>query len=367
MQDAENAPGLDLRATDPFLKDLRGRVQAYFETSGRTARDCPRMYAKTAVVLGWFGVSYISLVFFASTWWTGALASLSLALAIAAVGFNVQHDGSHRAYSRRLWVNKLMAASMDLVGASSFLWARKHNTFHHTYTNITGQDDDIDLTPLGRFSPHQRRWGFHRFQHLYLWFFYGFITLKWHLLDDFYDLARGKVGNHPLIRPRGHDLVVLIAGKVISFSLAFVIPALVHPFWLVLAFYAGTLWISGIVLSVVFQLAHVVEEAEFPSPEKGREELRAHWARHQLRTTVDFARGSRMLTWFLGGLNFQVEHHLFPRVCHIHYPALSRLVEEACAEAGVPYNAHPTFLSSLASHFHWLRRMGEAPAAAATK
>jgi len=358
MQIATNTMDRDAERADPFLKDLRARVAAHFESTGQSPRDCPRMYLKTAIVFTWFFSSYAVLVFFSPNWWTACLASVSLALAISGIGFNVQHDGSHRAYSNHMWLNKLTAMSMDLVGASSFHWARKHNTFHHTYTNITGEDDDISLSPFGRLSPHQKRYSFHRYQHFYLWFLYGFLTMKWQLVDDFRNLISGKVGHHHIGRPRGRDLAIFIGGKVVSLSLALVIPSFFHPFWMVLVFYAGTLWITGVVLSVVFQLAHVVEEAEFPTPEQARKELKKNWAVHQLRTTVNFARKNAFLTWYLGGLNYQVEHHLFPRVCHTHYPKITRLVEEACRERGVPYLSHKTMRSSLASHFRWLRRMG---------
>lgn len=359
MQETSNTSELELERVDPFLKDLRAQVAAHFKNSGESPRDCPRMYLKTAIMFAWFFSSYVLLVFFTPNWWSASLAAVSLALAMAGIGFNVQHDGSHRAYSDRMWLNKLTAMSMDLVGASSFHWARKHNTFHHTYTNISGEDDDIKLAPFGRLAPDQKLRVLHRYQHLYLWFFYGFLTMKWQLLDDFHNWASGTVGTHKIGRPHGRDLAIFLGGKVVSISLALVIPSFFHPFWLVAAFYAGTLWITGVVLSVVFQLAHVVEEADFPSPDHAREDLRKNWAAHQLRTTVDFARDNRILTWYLGGLNYQVEHHLFPKVCHIHYPKISRLVEEACRERGIQYRAHKTMRSSLLSHYRWLRRMGQ--------
>jgi linoleoyl-CoA desaturase len=349
----------ELEPTDPFYQDLRGRVSSYLKENGLKPRDCPRMYWKTGIVFAWFIASYVLLVWFTPNWWSASLASVSLALAMAGIGFNVQHDGSHRAYSDRAWVNKLTAMSLDLVGASSFHWARKHNTFHHTYTNISGHDDDISLGALGRLSPHQKRHRFHRFQHLYLWFFYGFIILKWQLIDDFQNWITGRIASHRAPRPRGLDLAIFLGGKAVSLSLALVVPSLFHPFWQVLAFYALTLWVAGIVISIVFQLAHVVEEADFPESGQARRNLKKNWAAHQLSTTVDFARNNPILTWYLGGLNYQVEHHLFPKVCHIHYPKLAPVVEQAAREAGVPYQAHRTMRSSLKSHFHWLRRMGQ--------
>ncbi len=186
------------------------------------------MYLKTAIVLTWFAASYALLVFVATTWWMALPLAISLALAMAAIGFNIQHDGSHGAYSKHPWINKLMALSLDMLGGSSYGWACKHNVVHHTYSNITGHDDDIDIGILGRISPHQKRFNFHRWQHIYLWLLYGFVAIKWHFYDDFRDVAIGRFGGlrHP--RPKGWDLATFIGGKALFFSLAIGIPLLVH-------------------------------------------------------------------------------------------------------------------------------------------
>ncbi len=356
---ANAAQKLKFSGADAFQKALKARVDRYFRFTKRSPRDCPQMYLKTAVVLLWFLASYAVLVFAPLTWWMSLPIAASLGLSIASIGFNIQHDGGHRAYSDRPWVNRLMGMTLDLIGGSSYVWDHKHNTVHHTYANITGHDDDIEVGFLARMSPHQKRLKFHRFQHWYLWALYGFLPVKWQLFDDFYNIARGKIGNHRFARPRGKDLAIFVAGKLTFYSLAFVIPALFHPLWMVIAFYALANWINGILLATVFQLAHVVEEAEFPMPEESTGKMPTHWAVHQVQTTVDFARKNRVLSWFLGGLNFQVEHHLFPRICHVHYPKLSRMVERGCKRFGVQYNAHKSFLAGVASHFRWLRQMGQ--------
>jgi len=354
-------PKPKFNGSDRFLRELRRRVDAYFEKTGRKKRDCPQMYFKTATILAWFAASYFLLLFVATSWWTIVPLAILLGLSIAAIGFNIQHDGGHKGYSDIPWVNKIMALTLDLMGGSSYLWDWKHNSIHHTYTNITGHDDDINVGFLGRLSPHQKRMGFHRLQGIYLWVLYGFLAIKWHLYDDFQNVAVGKIGNHKIPRPKGKDLAIFIAGKVVFFSIAFVIPMLLHPFWVVVGVYALAAFVSGIVLSVVFQLAHCVEDASFPMTEtqpNGTEKIMNEWAIHQVETTVDFARGSKIACWFLGGLNFQIEHHLFNRICHVHYPALSKVVEETCQEFGVKYAAHKTFLGAVASHFRWLVQMG---------
>ncbi|QJW95453.1 fatty acid desaturase family protein [Frigoriglobus tundricola] len=341
-----------------FMTELRRRADAYFAETGRSERDCWRMYLKTAVILAWLATSYALLVFAAPTVWLAAPLSISLAFAISAVGFSIQHDGGHHAYSRFAWVNRLAALSLDLIGASSYLWRWKHVVYHHTYPNVDGQDTDIDVGFVARLAPQQRRRWFHRWQHLYLWPLYGLTASVWHLYGDFRDVITGQIGAHRIPRPKGWDLVVFLVGKLVSIGLLLGVPMCVHSWWVVFTFYMVVTAVVGVVLTVVFQLAHCVGEAEFPEPIDGGRRMEGAWAVHQVRTTVDFARQSRVLCWLLGGLNFQVVHHLFPRVCHIHYPALSRIVEATCRDFGVRYSAHQTFLAGIVSHFRWLRDLG---------
>ncbi len=348
---------LKFTAPDRFFPDLRGRVDRYFESAGRR-RDCPQMYLKSAIIMLWFVGSYLGLLLWASTWYQALPLALSLGLAMAAIGFNIQHDGGHRAYSDRPWINRLAAMSLDLLGGSSFMWARKHNSVHHTYANITGHDDDIDLGPIGRLSPFQRRYSFHRFQHLYLWALYGFVPTKWQFFDDFRDLLRGRIASSKVPTLRWTDWLTFFAGKTVFVFLAVVIPLMLHSWTHVLLWYAVASFVQGVVLGVVFQLAHCVEETSFPMPDPQTGRMATDWAVHQLLTTIDFGRENRLLSWYIGGLNFQIEHHLFPQVCHIHYPALSKLVEATCREHGVQYFAHRTLGSGIASHYRWLRRMG---------
>ncbi len=352
---------LKFNSGDRFILELRRRVDAYFEQTGKPRRDCPQMYFKTATILAWFFGAYFILLFAVHSAWLIVPLAAILGLALAAIGFNIQHDGGHRAYSDRPWVNKVMALTLDLMGGSSYLWNWKHNTLHHTYPNIDGHDDDIDVGFLGRLSPHQRRFVFHRFQGIYLWALYGFLAIKWHFFDDFHQVAIGRIGGHRIPRPRGSDLLIFIAGKVAFFSMVFVIPMLMHPWWAVVGTYAIASFVSGVVLSVVFQLAHCVDGAQFPTPQstaQGTETMATSWSVHQVLTTVNFSRDNRLLSWFLGGLNFQVEHHLLSKICHVHYPALSKIVEELCHEFGLRYQAHRTFWSAVASHYRWLVEMG---------
>jgi len=230
--------------------------------------------------------------------------------------------------------------------------------FHHMYVNVAGHDADIDLGVFGRLSPQQPHRAVYRWQQWYLWPLYGLMVIKWHLYDDFRDVITGRIGGHRFPRPRGWELVVFVGGKLVFLTLAFGIPLLFHPFWTVVLFYVITVGVVGVVLSVVFQLAHAVEEARFPVPQPGTTRMQEAWAVHQAGSTVDFARDNRLVSWLVGGLNFQIEHHLFPTICHINYPAISRVVERTCREYNVPYKANPSFHAAVASHYRWLKHMG---------
>lgn len=360
-----HADRLKFNGDNSFHRELRRRVEAEFKRSATRQRDSARMYLKTSIILATFALVYVALVFFATTWWQALPLAVVLGTAMAGIGFNIMHDGGHQAYSERRWVNRLMALTLDLVGGSSYIWQWKHARFHHTWVNVAGHDSDIDLGVLGRLSPLQPRRPWHRWQHFYLWPLYGVTAIRWHLYGDFRDMITGTVGERPFNRPKGWDLVGFVGGKLVFFTLAFGLPLAFHSFGIVLGFYALVSAVAGILLALVFQMAHVVEEAEFPVPDDTGRQMATPWAIHQLQTTVDFARGNRVLSWLIGGLNFQIEHHLFPRISHIHYPLVARVVEDTCHEFGVSYLEHRTFGAGLASHYRWLRQLGQPEAAAA--
>lgn len=340
-----------------FRSALRERVGDYFLSHQTEERDQPAMYVKTLTIFLWFFTSYILLVFAPIPFWGRILAAVSLAFAAAGIGFSVMHDAGHGAYSKRPWVNKTAFFALDFLGGSSYLWNIKHNVLHHSFANIDGHDDDIDIGVLGRLSPEQRYLPFHRFQHFYVWFLYGMMTVKWHLYDDFNKLIQGQIGPRKIPAMKTGDKIIFVAGKLLFVSYAFVIPALVWGIWWTLAFYFLATFVQGVIMGTTFQLAHCVEEAQFPVPcEAAR--LEHDWATHQVMTTVNFAPKNRLMSWYVGGLNFQIEHHLFPKISHIHYPALSQIVEQTCQDFGLPYRVNRSTRSGIASHFRWLRSLG---------
>ncbi|MDA2919971.1 acyl-CoA desaturase [Desulfobacterota bacterium AH_259_B03_O07] len=344
-----------------FERELNKRVNAYLENTSNTKRNYFNMYLKSFLAISWVIVSYCLIVFSGLPVWGIILASVSLSFALNALSFNVMHDAIHGAYSKHKIVNKLMGHWLDLIGGSSYIWNFKHNHDHHSYPNITGHDGDVEVGVFARFTPHQKKYFFHRFQHIYIWFLYGFLAIKWHLIDDFYNYFTGKLNGHDIERPKGMDAVIFFGGKIFFFIIVFVVPSLYYPVPYVIGFYVLIAMMQGVIMSLVFQLAHCVEEAEFPMQDEEAGIMDRTWIVHQIYTTVDFARGNKLLTWYLGGLNYQVEHHLHPKICHINYPEMSRIVEETCKEYGVPYSAHGGFLDGVRSHYNWLRELAHAP------
>jgi linoleoyl-CoA desaturase len=352
-------------AKGAFSRDLAVAVDAYFGERGRSRRDVPWMYLKSSLILIWFVASWAMLVFVARGAFQGALCAISLGLSIAGVGMSVQHDANHDAYSKHGWINRFFGSMLDFMGVCSFIWRPKHNVFHHTFTNIEGVDFDLDFGLLARLSPAQPRRRWHRYQHLYLWFFYGLLLPKWVFFDDFAILRHRLIGKHALPTPSRADIAGFFGWKVFFLAWAVVIPALFHPLWQVLVFHGVAAFTLGATLGTVFQLAHCTDAATFPAAPTSGEKMDHEWAVHQLATCVDFAPKNALVTWFVGGLNFQVVHHLFPKVCHLHYPGLAVVVAEVAGRHGLRYRTHATFGSALLSHFKHLRLMGRRPLLAA--
>jgi linoleoyl-CoA desaturase len=369
MTETSLQPRVRFARDDGFHAGLKRDVAAHLARAGRARWGDARMHAKTALILGWFAGSYaLLLTLGASSPWLAAGLTVSLALATAGIGFSVMHDANHGAYSRSPAVNRALGLTLDLVGASSCVWRHKHNVQHHTYANIDGLDADVDAGPFLRLAPSQRRLPLHRFQHLYAWFLYGVLALKWWFVDDAMDLARGRIGTTAFRRPRA-ELVTALLGKAVFVGWTLVVPALVFRTpWTLVYFVLGS-GLLGLVLSVVFQLAHTVPGARYLAAAPGEQRLSTGWAEHQVWTTADFAPRNRLLSWYVGGLNFQVEHHLFPDVCHVHYPALAAIVAGACRARGLPYRVHPSLRAAVAEHYRHLRalaRAGEEVAPAAS-
>jgi linoleoyl-CoA desaturase len=333
----------------------------------RTLRRAHRRLQRKALVIGgWYIASYV-LLLLAGSWWLGIIACTSLAVSMAGVGFNIQHDANHNALfrtrgSKRLTVaNRAVGWSMYAVGASASQWIKGHVQVHHAATNVVGKDDDIALQPFGRLAPQQHRYPWHRFQHLYLWALYCFTAVSIMVADVIGVISQSVSGDRLGKRPTFGDYTVLLLTKAAFVFAMVVVPLLLHPWWIVVLGISLTLAIAGLLLGVVFQLAHAVEQAEF----RTSDELPAvGWHEWQVRSTVDFCHGrgpvARMVTWYTGGLNYQTEHHLFPRVPHTAYPDILPVVQRVCDDFSVEHRVQPTLRQALGSHYRHLRCLGQA-------
>ena len=347
-----------------FRKLLNQRIDAYMSENKLPARDVPAMYLKTAVVLAWWIVTYTLLLLGGFSWPITAVLCLSLSFAIAGVGFNVMHDAIHGGYSNKPWMNKLMGFTVELLGASSFVWRQKHNVWHHTYTNISGLDEDLESNGLLRLSPHEDWKPGFQFQQWYMPFVYGLTSFSF-IIRDFRVFFTGKSDEHHVFpKMSTNDRGLFLLGKTLYFTLMIGIPLLVFPWWQVLVQWFAIMFVVGVTLAAIFQLAHVMEPATFPEPVGDPLHIENEWAIHEVETTVNFAPRNALVNWYSGGLNYQIEHHLFPHICHVHYPKLSPIVRATCAEFDVAYNSYDTWLGALWGHIKALEGLGRRPASA---
>lgn len=347
-----------LSQSNNFHAELRQRINAYFTEMGSAKTGNYKLFAK-AIILGIsFLLVYTHLVFFTPAYWAAILECIVLGGLTAAIGFNVMHDGAHGSFSRKQWVNELAGLSLNFLGANVFMWKTKHNVVHHTFTNIDGVDDDIDARPFLRLCETQKHYKIHQFQHLYFWAAYSLLYLYWIFFTDYEKYFTRRVGNMPLKAMSIKEHIVFWAFKVFHAGLFIALPIYTVGFvpWLVGFILYGM--VTGFVLSMVFQLAHTVEDTHFPVAVQPENQIEADWAIHQLQTTANFATENRVMTWLLGGLNFQIEHHLFPTISHIHYPAISKIIKGLCEEYGIRYIEFPKTRMAVASHIAHLHQMG---------
>jgi linoleoyl-CoA desaturase len=337
---------------------LKARVQQYFDGNGVKSTGNRKLYTKAIVLfIGLIGL-YIHLVFFTPVWYVGILECALLGLVISGIGFNVMHDGSHGSFSKYKWLNNLAGWSADFLGANAFMWKMKHVVIHHSFTNVEGVDDDINIGILMRMNEQQKKVWMHRFQHWYFWFLYMLLYIAWVFYTDYKKYFTKKVGSVPLKKMDFKTHLMFWGGKVLHACIYIIIPIMNVGFvaWLVGFVVMGA--VAGFALSIVFQLAHTVEHTHFPMANVDTNKLPDEFAIHQIKTTANFATNSKLVSWMVGGLNFQIEHHLFPKVSHVHYPEISKIVREVCQEFNITYLEYKTMWQAIGGHVRFLRSMG---------
>ncbi len=349
-----------INSNNTFQQELKKRVNQYFEENNKASTGNFSLFFKAIFFFASYLALYVHLVYFTPVAWLAALECVLMGGFTAAIGFNVMHDGGHGSFSKNKMVNKLAAFSVNFLGASHIMWKMKHNIIHHTYTNIDGVDDDIEIKPFLRMCSTQKRHSLHRFQHYYVWFLYTLLHLIWVFQTDYKKYFSKKIGSVALTKMSMQQHIGFWGAKVGYAVLFMVIPIIKLGFFKWLIGFLIVSMVTGFVISIVFQLAHTVEHLEFPVPEVLTQKIENEWAIHQVQTTANFATKNKFLSWLVGGLNFQIEHHLFPKISHIHYPAISKIIKQTCADFNIQYVEFKKMRHAVISHAMYLRRMGKA-------
>lgn len=347
-----------------FFKTLRKRVDEYFKTNNIEKTGNTTMYVKTASMLLMYFVPYALLVFvnFGELEWTKVLLCVLMGIGVAGIGLAIQHDANHGSYSNNDTINSILGETLTLVGGNSFTWKIQHNLLHHTYTNVYGHDEDIRSRFILIFSPHAEKKWFHKYQYLYAIPLYSLLTISFLVKDfrQYFDYsAQGftkKVNSTPT-----KELIKLLFFKTFYLFYMIILPIfIVGMAWqkVLLGFFIMHL-VAGTILSLIFQMAHVMEATDQPLP-SDENIIENNWAIHQLETTCNFSTKNKFLTWYCGGLNHQVEHHLFPNICHVHYDKISSIVKSTASEFNIPYYDYPNFGLAFNSHINALKRIGGA-------
>jgi linoleoyl-CoA desaturase len=346
-----------------FFPSLKKAVDDYFITNKLEKTGNWKLYLKTIVLLTSALGIYLALMFVPMSGLASVLLSGLFGFVLAGIGFDVMHDACHGSYSKNKTVNEILSLTLNALGGNAFFWKQKHNIIHHTYTNVDGVDDDIAKSPMIRMCDTQKWVPAHRFQHIYLPFLYMLGSIFWVFVQDPVKYATKKVYTTPLPKMDRKEHIIFWVSKILYVALYMALPIYLFGWagWAVcfLVMHA----VLGFTLSIVFQLAHVVEETEFTFVDASDfKHIENEWAIHQIKTTANFSPKSKMINWYVGGLNFQIEHHLFPRISHVHYPAISKIVEEKCKEFGVTYTSIPLMTTAINSHFRFIKTLGKRPA-----
>lgn len=348
-----------------FSNTLNKRVNDYFKTKGISRHGNKEMLIKTAFMFSLYFIPYICIMAWGITnSWLLLMLTVIMSLGLAGIGLSVMHDANHGAYSNKKWLNTIMGYSLNLVGANSFNWKMQHNVLHHSFTNVHEEDEDISPRGVLRLTPHSAWKSFHRYQYIYAWFLYGLMTLVWLFIKDFVRIVRyhkngmAKKNNANIV----NEWFILITTKAAYLGYIFFIPLFFTnlSWWTIVIGIVVMHYIAGFILAIIFQPAHVIEGTQFPLPNE-HNTLENNWAVHQLHTTTNFGNKSRWFSWFVGGLNFQIEHHLFPNICHVHYRKIAYIVKETAAEFGLPYKSAHTFIAALGGHARLLKQLGVKP------
>jgi len=344
-----------------FYRELNKRINKYFKENNISKHANLEMKIKTGFMLCLYFLPLLFLLTgMVSSFWPMMAAWVIMGFGMSGIGLSVMHDANHGAYSKSKKVNRIIGSVILFIGGYATNWIIQHNVLHHSFTNVHGHDEDIDKGII-RMSPNQDRKSFFRFQAFYAPVLYSLLTLVWLVAKDYVQLVRyNQLG---LLEKQGltftSALFQILVHKIIYIIVTLVLPIMLIdlPWGQIVFGFLIMHFISGLILAFIFQPAHVIEETDFFVPDENSS-VENSWAIHQLKTTSNFARKSKLFSWYVGGLNYQIEHHLFPHICHIHYKNIAPIVKQTAQEFNVPYHEHETFLGALKSHFTLLHKLG---------
>ncbi len=347
-----------------FFRTVNKRVNNYFKDNHIKKTGNWKLYTKAIIMFSVFIIPLVLILTVSLPNWALLLLTIAIGIGMAGVGMNIMHDANHESFSSKKWVNKLMGSTIYILAGNVYNWQVQHNVLHHTYTNIQGMDEDIDAGRIIRFSKHTKWLNIHKFQKYYSIFLYGLLTINWAITTDVKQMHRylkRKLSYGKFPNP-AKEWSILVISKIIYYSLWIALPILVLDlaWWQILIGFFIMHYTAGMILSVVFQLAHVMPNTEMPQPDK-EGNMEHTWAIHQLYTTSNFGINSKFVNFYTGGLNHQVEHHIFPHISHVHYKKISEIVRKTTKEFNLPYNEYKTMFGAFVDHFKQLDKLGKHP------
>ncbi|HEX8331747.1 MAG TPA: acyl-CoA desaturase [Segetibacter sp.] len=343
---------------DLFYKSVKKAVDQYFVSNNLKKTGNWALFSKVVILFPMAIAVYLFLLFGSYSNLQGIGISIFFGIVLSAIAFNVMHDACHGSFSSRKWVNETMGLTMNALGSVAYFWKIKHNILHHTYTNVDGIDEDIAKNPLLRMCPTQKWYAPHKFQFLYVFLLYPITTFAWLMIFDFVRYFSYKGNAYANSKIPFKERVIFWVTKILYILFYLVIPVICVGWQAALAGFMIMHFVMGFILAIVFMLAHVVEKTSFEIAGEESKMLESQWAVHQVMTTANFAPTNKVVNWFVGGLNFQVEHHLFPRISHIHYPQISKIVQEQCEMFNLPYHSYPSMTQAVISHFRLMKNLG---------
>lgn len=349
-----------LKEPDNFFAELKAGVEEYFVVNDLSFRANNKMLVKIALMFLLFLAANISIYIF-----DHSIISLFALYAFIGgwsvlLGLNIGHDAAHNAIFKKRKHNEILLFIFEIVGTNAYNWKNRHLGAHHVFPNIMDHDSDIQQTNFVKIFPKDDHKKYHAFQHIYMPFLYLFYIFRWVIYRDFKDANSKKIGAFNNSGYPKKEILKMIFFKLFYISYMIVLPSLFLPFHfltIISAFFILTV-AGSLVITMVLLSTHVGEDANFPEPDENGF-LPHSWSYHQVITAADFGTNSRAMNHLFGGFNHHVIHHLFPHICHIHYPSLTPILKEKAAKYNLPYRHKKYLLAAMLSHFKLLFRNGK--------